>query len=407
MKQFYKISGVILAVLIFAVPFITNAQPVTATWSLLTDQSVEITGAGAANVTATPQMLGSAFVGISYGYSTGTPAQTGFQRLGVTTGTPPVQGNYPTAFDTTNGYIQYSITPVAGQRFTLNSMSIEALGNGSGGSRLAAFYSLDGFATVDSFVATYNVGGTTPYGNFPTLATPIPLASTGSGTVYTGQQIATLTPRTGVTVSATSGQTLSVRYYYFNATLPTVSSKPLANKNMVINGTTSATALPLKLIDFNGRLNDGKVNLLWNTQNQINVKGFDVEKSLDGKSFKSAGFVNASNAGIQGNHYAFTDANTINGANYYRLKMIDRDGSYTYSPVVVVNTKLNNVLSVYPNPATTSITVTHGLVSVKTQLLLQDASGKTIKAINAVIGSTQTVVNVVALPKGYLFYIVW
>lgn len=397
MKQFYKFSAV--ALLILTCPILSKAQSVTATWSLLTDQSVSISGAGAANVTASPQVIGSAFTGVSYGYSTGTPSQTGFQRVGVTTGSPAVQGNYPTAFDTTNGYIQYSLAPVGGQSFTFNNMTFEALGNGSGGSRIAAYYSLDGFATVDSFFATYNTGTSTPYNNFPTLTTPIPLASTGSSTAYTGQQVATLTPRTGITIVANTGKTLAIRLYYFNSSVPSVSSKPLADRNVVMNGTATSAPLPLKLVDFSSTLEGGNATLLWKTQNQINVKGFEIEKSNDGKNFIVTDFVNATGSANSAS-YSFTDKNTFRGMNYYRIKVVDKDGTYSYSNIVIINTRLSTVLSVFPNPAVGSITITHPGISTKTQLIIYNAMGAIVKNINLVQGATQTTVNVEDLTKG-------
>jgi protocatechuate 3,4-dioxygenase beta subunit len=108
-----------------------------------------------------------------------------------------------------------------------------------------------------------------------------------------------------------------------------------------------AYTTPLELVSFEGGLENGKATLWWATTNEVNADYFDIEKSADGISFSSVGTVNAKNT-ISTNNYTFTDSNTINGTSFFRLKMIDKDGSYKYSTVVALNNKLTQPLAVNP-----------------------------------------------------------
>ncbi|MEO7210110.1 MAG: T9SS type A sorting domain-containing protein, partial [Chitinophagaceae bacterium] len=109
--------------------------------------------------------------------------------------------------------------------------------------------------------------------------------------------------------------------------------------------------LPVTFKNFDGVMKNGQSLLKWTTTNEINNKGFDVERSTDGQVFSPIGFVaGQNNSGIE-NNYTYTDVKPVNGTNYYRLKQIDNDGKFAYSSII----QLKNVIadfawSVYPNP---------------------------------------------------------
>ncbi len=109
--------------------------------------------------------------------------------------------------------------------------------------------------------------------------------------------------------------------------------------------------LPVTFKSFDGVMQNGQSLLKWTTTNEINNKGFDVERSTDGQVFNPIGFVaGQNNSGIE-NNYTYTDVKPVNGVNYYRLKQIDNDGKFAYSSII----QLKNVIadfawSVYPNP---------------------------------------------------------
>ncbi len=125
-----------------------------------------------------------------------------------------------------------------------------------------------------------------------------------------------------------------------------------------VYGDNSLT-VPVELVSFTGSVNGNTVLLNWSTATETNNRGFDIERSSDQNNFVNIGYVKGNGTTTQKSFYSFND-NTIEFGNYYyRLKQIDFNGSFTYSPVVNVDfSSVSYKLSQnYPNPfnPTTSI----------------------------------------------------
>lgn len=113
-------------------------------------------------------------------------------------------------------------------------------------------------------------------------------------------------------------------------------------------------ALPLTLLDFEGEPVDGGNLLRWQTEDEINLAGFQVMRSSDGLSWKHIFTVDAEevNSGI--NRYAFLDNNPPASGNFYRLEILDNDGRARQSRLIYILTKdfqQEQELLVYPNPS--------------------------------------------------------
>jgi len=110
--------------------------------------------------------------------------------------------------------------------------------------------------------------------------------------------------------------------------------------------------LPINLISFKTLLRGDKVDIIWTTATELNSKTFIVERSADGINFSAISSVVASANSNTAKHYQYTDANPPAGKNFYRLKMIDISGSFSYSAVAHVFLKENRIseLFIYPNP---------------------------------------------------------
>lgn len=109
--------------------------------------------------------------------------------------------------------------------------------------------------------------------------------------------------------------------------------------------------LPLKLISFNVQERGCQAFLNWVTNNEQQVAVFEIEQSKDGISFEKISSVEAKNSTGQ-NNYSIV-VTQILGTGYYRLKMIDKDGKFTYSPVETVTIKCpanNDFVKIYPDP---------------------------------------------------------
>lgn len=97
--------------------------------------------------------------------------------------------------------------------------------------------------------------------------------------------------------------------------------------------------VPVTLIDLVATEKTGKTLLQWSTATEINSNHFDVERSTDGVTYEKIATVNANGSSNTRIDYQSTDNFPSLGVNYYRLKMVDNDGSYQYSKIVSVNFK--------------------------------------------------------------------
>jgi hypothetical protein len=118
----------------------------------------------------------------------------------------------------------------------------------------------------------------------------------------------------------------------------------------------SIILLPITLVVFKGFLADNKAVLQWLTASEKNAQAFIVEKSTNGKDFTGIGTVAAKNKS-EASSYTFDDNDLNKGINYYRLKMVDLDGTFVYSKVVSVASKAPSKVKIYPSVSNGNLTV--------------------------------------------------
>ncbi|MEO8406311.1 MAG: T9SS type A sorting domain-containing protein, partial [Chitinophagaceae bacterium] len=93
------------------------------------------------------------------------------------------------------------------------------------------------------------------------------------------------------------------------------------------------------------------VAIQWTTVNEFSFAGYELERSVDGRTFYKIGSVAATNTPLV-KVYNWLDNSPLGGISFYRLKMIDIDGKIKYSIVIKVDMNARKSLSVYPNPVT-------------------------------------------------------
>jgi hypothetical protein len=137
--------------------------------------------------------------------------------------------------------------------------------------------------------------------------------------------------------------------------------------------------LPVTLSAFTAHNSSCVASLKWTTASEQNSKHFEVQHSTDGINFSTVGIVPSNgNSNIE-RHYNF-NSNLSSQNNYFRLHMVDIDGSSKFSPIVSVTTTCSNrVVTLYPNPSRNMVTIT-GL-SGENHLRLLDNLGQVIKSI--------------------------
>ncbi|UAY50714.1 T9SS type A sorting domain-containing protein [Ferruginibacter albus] len=93
------------------------------------------------------------------------------------------------------------------------------------------------------------------------------------------------------------------------------------------------------------------VSVEWKAENEINVAGYEVERSTNGIDFVKVADVSYNNSGKSSNAYNWSDVNIVDGNSYYRIKEIGKDGKTQYSKILKIsNNKSNSSINVYPNP---------------------------------------------------------
>jgi hypothetical protein len=138
----------------------------------------------------------------------------------------------------------------------------------------------------------------------------------------------------------------------------------------------TATPLPVDLLNFTGAQVEKGIQLLWSTQNEMNNKGFELERSSNSADWKQVTFLNGGEDHSQ-NNYSFIDLSPTDGINYYRLKQLDFDGRFNYSKVISVNYENQKVeYSFYPNPVEDLLHIKANKEESNLELKLLDISGK-------------------------------
>ena len=174
--------------------------------------------------------------------------------------------------------------------------------------------------------------------------------------------------------------------------------------------TVEVTAiLPVELANFRASEGACKIALEWATETEINSKSFEVERSTDGVRFSKIGTIAAAGFSTAYRIYDFEDE-LPSGNNYYRLKMIDRDGTTEYSRVIFVesdcieNGENIGIVSMFPNPVMGENLNLRFNANQKEEvfMIVSDLYGKTLRAEPIVIekGMNNLLLDITAYQAG-------
>ena len=158
----------------------------------------------------------------------------------------------------------------------------------------------------------------------------------------------------------------------------------------------NATPLPVELVSFTAVGQGPAVRLAWATASEKNSLRFDVERSADGQQFARIAEVAAQGTATSPTAYAWLDRQPLAGTSYYRLRQVDRDGAFAYSPVRTVTRAGTETaaLAAWPVPARAGQPLT--VRGAAGPLTLFEALGRVVaRAVPDATGSA-----VLALPAG-------
>lgn len=181
-----------------------------------------------------------------------------------------------------------------------------------------------------------------------------------------------------------------------NATSVTISTNDPAGT--IVSAPFNCTIIPLKLETFTGESENCKASLNWKTGIEFNVKNIEVQRSEDGNVFNKVGEVIPKGSDSK---YSFITANISDA--FFRLKIIDLDGSFNYSEIIYLKSFCNKLsYEIIPNPAFNEIEI----VKLKNtdKVIVSDMLGKVMLIFNT---PQNNKLNIQSLPSGmYIFRII-
>lgn len=161
------------------------------------------------------------------------------------------------------------------------------------------------------------------------------------------------------------------------------------------NWILSTAPLPVEFLSFKAvNILDG-ISLNWETTQEINNSGFEVQYSRDVEQWENLGFVDGKGSFDGVNSYEFLHTQPLKGINYYRLKQIDINGAVDYSDIVSLYSAGLGAFNVYPNPSSDMLTI-EGIDIEASRYRIMDNSGRIVQ--QAELNSNQ--IDISSLARG-------
>ena len=154
---------------------------------------------------------------------------------------------------------------------------------------------------------------------------------------------------------------------------------------MIMRTLVAAGPLPVEMVFLKGK-NLAEINILtWATDREVNFQKFEIFRSQDGKEFAYIGSVNALLSNQQTKEYTFKDTKAPKGLSHYKIKQIDKDGSFKYSKVISIeNQNRSYSFEKYPNPVKDDLNFTiEGNLFGAIEISILDLKGNLVKKMTA------------------------
>ena len=235
----------------------------------------------------------------------------------------------------------------------------------------------------------YRVGATGKYTDVTTAGKPVEFNSIGKVNGSTANLAVTLP------TACNNQATVYLRWVYFQEETGSGTRPELALDDIQVG----ANLLPISLVSFNVIDNNGNASLSWQTEDEVNFSRFNVEKSADAVNFSAISTIaGQSKPGIH--TYSYSDDKIFTGNNYYRLKLIDNDGKFSYSGVLLFTAATAKGLLIYPNPVAGNLVLMHPKAGTGSALMVFGYDGKKLAVYPVQENSIQTSVNVSKFTTG-------
>lgn len=167
----------------------------------------------------------------------------------------------------------------------------------------------------------------------------------------------------------------------------------------------TTSTLPIELLEFTVAPSGNQVIAQWVTATEQNNNYFEVERTTDGLTFKSIGLINGFGNSSSPHSYEMKDTTPVSGVAYYRLKQVDFNGEYSYSPFVTVSFHPNAESTIYPNPSVDGVfTFLQKSQYTCNEVAIFSADLKLVKKIIVAPGE-KAIISIADQPEGIYFLI--
>ena len=158
-------------------------------------------------------------------------------------------------------------------------------------------------------------------------------------------------------------------------------------------------ALPVRLVDFTATAEGSAAHLAWTTTEEVNSDHFEIQSSADAEKWITLGALASHGDSRQTHHYSFVHSNPPSSIHYYRLRMVDRDGSFTFSRIRGLTFNSTQV-TLYPNPADDVIYLGGQDLQEIERVAVADSQGKIVSESH---GDLRHGISLKNMPAGLYF----
>jgi hypothetical protein len=190
----------------------------------------------------------------------------------------------------------------------------------------------------------------------------------------------------GGTVQLTPTNTAFADGFYLKTSVSNFSEFGVVSKDFIV---------PVIWKSFWGEAKEKTIQLKWTLLDQVNNKGFEIQRSANGIQYESLDFVDAANSLLNSN-YTFYENAPLNGANIYRIRQVDKDGSSSFSNSITIRLNNKNNFTIYPNPVKDFITI-QSATSDNIKYIIFDLFGK--KILSGTVSNNQKI-SIQKIPNG-------
>lgn len=265
--------------------------------------------------------------------------------------------------------------------------------------------------TVSWDVEQYSTGGRATTNNFSFSVSGGTITGATISTAITGSNAnlaSVIVTNRNITISGLNIQFGSTFNFVWTTTTGATTGDNahigLDNVSIVL----SSTVLPIELTSFNARAINQQSTLNWSTQTERDNNYFSIERGDNITRFEEIGQVKGAGDSNEPQHYSFTDKTPLPGKNYYRLRQVDFDGTFSYSPMVSVNFGDEGGITLSPVPIRDQLRVQLEKANQEDgtwQII--DMNGRILRSGVFPAESTEYQINASDLPEGsYVFRLV-